>query len=316
MARLIFASALDRQAKRHEWLRRLLFSVESAIVHMLWYLLRALSPDRSARLGGWLLERIGPHAAKHATVLDNLEIAFPDMEPPAVAALARHAWRQLGMVVGEYPHLEEIARRNGGARITLDDQCGLEKYVSRSRQAIFVGAHLSNWEVMALALAREGVPLLALYAPLQNPGFDELMARARTQLGCKMLGRGESMRALVRQVRDGGSIGLLLDLAVDDGIEVPFFGHSMLTSATPSRMAQRYDCDVIPVRTQRLGPARFHFTAYPPLALDRNLPGDEFAYVVTRQLVERMECWIRQQPEEWMSGNRRWAKALYSRYRG
>ncbi len=315
MPRLIFASALDQHAKRHAWLRQLLFSIESFVVLVFWWIFRALSPGRAARLGGWLLERIGPRVAKHTMVQDNLRIAFPDLNPPAIDALSRRMWHQMGMVFGEYPHLDEIARPNGDPRITIDDRCGLASYASRTRRAIFVGAHLSNWEVMALALAREGVPLLALYAPLQNPRLDELMTRARSQLGCQMLGRGESMRALVRQVHDGGSIGLLLDLSVDDGIAVPFFGHPMITSATPARMAHRYDCDIIPVRTRRLGPARFQFTAFPALAVDRGMPGDTFAFEVTRQLNDQMEAWIRQQPEEWMGGNRRWEKALYTRRR-
>ena len=69
---------------------------------------------------------------------------------------------------GEYAHLDHIARVDRDSRLEIVDQCGLDVYRRRERQAIFVGAHLSNWEIMALALGREGVPQLALYAPLQN----------------------------------------------------------------------------------------------------------------------------------------------------
>ena len=36
---------------------------------------------------------------------------------------------------------------------------------------------------MALAVARDGVPLLALHAPLQNPHLGKLMDRARDAVG-------------------------------------------------------------------------------------------------------------------------------------
>jgi KDO2-lipid IV(A) lauroyltransferase len=141
------------------------------------------------------------------------------------------------------------------------------------------------------------------------------MARARRQLGCTMLARGESMRGLIQQIKRGGSIGLLLDLAVNEGIPVPFFGRDMVTSLTPARMAERYACDIVPVRTERLGPARFRFTAYP--ALDYLAAGsdeDARARAITRQLVALLERWIRETPEQWLSANRRWDKRLYREY--
>jgi len=312
MARLIFASALDRQAKRYAWLRALLFSLEGFLVHLFWWSFRALAPQRSARLGRFVLGVLGPRSAKAPLVKDNLRIAFPTLDDAQIDALAKRAWWNIGLVFGEYPHLDRIARLNDNPRLQFVDQCNIEPYRRRERQAIFFGAHLSNWEIMALALAREGVPLVALHAPLQNPQLGKLLDRAREQLGCRMLARGESMRGLVQQVRDGGSIGLLLDLAMKDGAPVPFFGQPMRTSLTPARMALRYGCDIVPMRTQRIAPARFRVTAYPPVSLDVHGDDDEArAIAITARLNALMEEWIREQPDEWMSANRRWDKALY-----
>ena len=236
-------------------------------MHLFWWSFRALAPQRSARLGRFVVGALGPRSAKATMVKDNLHIAFPTLDQAAIDDLARRTWRNIGLVFGEYPHLDRIAKLNDNPRLQIDDRCGLDVYVRRERQAIFIGAHLSNWEIMALALAREGVPLLALHAPLQNPHLGKLLDRAREQLGCRMLARGESMRALIHQVREGGSLGLLLDLSMKDGEPVPFFGHPMRTSLTPARMALRYGCDIVPMRTQRLGDARFRVTAYPPLSL-------------------------------------------------
>ena len=328
MARLIFASALDRQAKRYAWLRTLLFAVEGFVMRLFWWMFRAVSPERSAAIGRAVVGTFGPRSAKAPLVQLNLRLAFPALDAPSIERLALETWRSMGLVFGEYPQLERIARDR--ARLVVDDRAGLDRYVRRERQAIFFGAHLSNWEIMALALAREGVPLLALHAPLTNPHLDKLMSHARTQLGCTMLARGESMRGLITQLRGGGSIGLLLDLWSDDGEPVEFFGHPMATSLTPARLALRYGCDIVPMRTQRIGPARFRVTAYPPVALDGpgadehvdaraadhaadEQAGSEHARVlaITRRLNAHMEEWIRAEPHEWMCANRRWDKSLY-----
>jgi KDO2-lipid IV(A) lauroyltransferase len=254
---------------------------------------------------------IGPRSANATMGKDNLRIAFPTLAASEIDELAYRTWRSIGLVFGEYPHLDRIAKIHDNPRLQIVDRCGLDAYRRRERQAIFVGAHLSNWEIMALALAREGVPLLALQAPLQNPHLAKLMDRARAQLGCRMLARGESMRALIRQVREGGSLGLLLDLSSKDGEPVPFFGHPMRTSMTPARMALRYGCDIVPMRTERLGEARFRVTAYPPLAHAPTGEEAADAVAITRKLNAMMEQWIGEQPDEWMCANRRWEKSLY-----
>jgi KDO2-lipid IV(A) lauroyltransferase len=310
LARLIFASALDRQARRHAWLRTALFAVEGFVMQLFWWMFRALSPERAAAIGRATVGVLGPRSPKAQLVKDNLHIAFPALDAPAIDRLALQTWHSMGLVFGEYPHLDRIAR--DPQRLTIDDRVGLNAYVRRERQAIFFGAHLSNWEIMALALAREGVPLLALHAPLTHPHFDKLLNRARVQLGCTMLARGESMRGLLTQLRDKGSIGLLLDLSMDDGEPVEFFGHPMSTSLTPARLALRYGCDIVPMRTQRVAPARFHVTAYPAVSLDGDA-ADEHARVLTisRRLTALMEEWIREEPWEWMCANRRWEKSLH-----
>ena len=323
MAQLIFASALDRQAKRHEWLRALLFRLEGLIVQLYWWTFRALPPELAARLGRFAVGALGPRSAKAALVKANLSIAFPLLDAPAVDDLARRTWRNIGLVFGEYAHLDEIVRTATDPRVQIVDLCGLDVYRRGGRQAIFVGAHVSNWEVMPLTLAREGVPLLALHAPLQNPHLGALMDRARAQVDCPMLARGLSTRehtgmsistvaSLMHQVRTGGSLGLLLDLSMKDGVPLPFFGHAMCTSLSPVRMALRYGCDIVPIRVQRLGPARFRLTAYAPLPLDA-AGADEKAHAIaiTQQLTTLFEQWIGEQPDEWMCASRRWDKTVY-----
>ena len=113
-------------------------------------------------------------------------------------------------------------------------------------------------------------------------------------------------------MREGGSLGLLLDLSTKDGEPVPFFGHPMRTSLTPARMAERYGCDIIPMRTERLGEARFRVIAYPPVPLDATGEDEQAkAIAVTARLNALMEQWIREQPDEWMCANRRWEKSLH-----
>jgi KDO2-lipid IV(A) lauroyltransferase len=314
MARLILASRLDGAAKRFRWLRELLFGFEALFVYACWYGFKALSPERASALGRRIVGALGPRSGKAEALAANLRVAFPELDDAAIDATARRFWGNLGAVFGEYPHLERIALEDGGARLELVDNCGLERYRTGGQRAVFFGAHVANWELLALALARAGVRLLALYAPLQNVRLGRLMDRARRQLGCELLARDASPRPILKHLADGGSLGLLVDLKVDDGIEVPFFGEPMRTSATPARMAARFGCDVVPIRTERLGPARYRVTVLPPLP--EPPPGDEEARLRAhmRAMNEALEAMIRAHPDEWLATNRRWGKTTYARH--
>ncbi|NJN52104.1 MAG: hypothetical protein HC809_10375 [Gammaproteobacteria bacterium] len=271
MARLILASALDDAAKQRPWLRRLLFGFEAAFIYTCWYLFKALSPERASRLGRRIVAFLGPRSAKAAILKANLAIALPERSAADIDSIARSLWGNVGAVFGEYPHLTAIGAADSD-RLELIDHCGLDAYRSGERRGVFFGAHLANWEIMGIGLARAGVPVMALYAPLQNEILGRLMDEARAQLGCKMLPRDASLRPLLKHLADGGSLGLLVDLKVDDGIEVPFFGHPMRTSPTPARLAARFDCDLIPIVTQRLGDARYRFTVNAPLPRPQQAP--------------------------------------------
>lgn len=311
MARLIIATGLDRQAQRHPRLGRFLGALEGAFMSLLWWGFHALSPERAARLGAALVRWIGPRTRKAPTVIGNLELAFPDRSADEIAELAKVTWSSIGAVGGEYAHLETLALADGGERIEVVDQADLSRYARRERGAVFFSAHLGNWEINALALARAGVPVMSLYASAQNERFARLLDRARAQLGCEMVPRDGSLRPVLKHLGARGSLGVLTDLRVADGVPMPFLGHDMDTSLVPARLALRFGCDVVPIRADRLRPGWFRVTVEAPLEPPASGSEDARALALTRAMNGRIETWIRERPGEWLCTNRRWAKDLY-----
>ncbi len=148
-----------------------------------------------------------------------------------------------------------------------------------------------------------------MYTPLQNPWLDRMLYRARTGFGCGLIPRDGGLRALVRELNRGRSVGLLVDQRVDSGEPVPFFGHDMLTSTTPARLALRFACDLIPVQVQRTAPAHFRVTFHPVIPVPDGEPDpDRQALLITRKINGIFEQWITAQPGEWLCTKRRWAR--------
>ncbi len=270
--------------------------------------LRSLSVERATAVGRRVASRVGPGLPKHAKILRNLELAFPEKTAAEREALASEVWGGVGALLVEYAHLEDICRPGEGSRLETVIEAEIPAFSANGRPAIFVAAHLANWELCAAAISRFA-PVTAVYTPLQNPYLDAVLASRRETLGCRLLARDTSMRGLVRELAAGRSIGMIMDQRVDSGIPVPMFGVDKLTTVVPARLALRFDCDLVPLRTERLGDARYRVTFCPPIRPpDTTGTEAEKALAMTREINARFEDWIRARPADWFCAKRRWPK--------
>jgi len=297
----------NKHTKRSPHLLRILWMFEAGLAGLAGALARLLPPDTASAAGHALLAGFGPRLYKTRHIRRNLEIAFPEMDKAETRRLIRGIWGNIGSVLAEYPHLNRICRT--GQRINCVVEGDPEVFRKTGKPAVFVTAHLSNWETAAGAFVQQNVPLSVVYTKMQNPWMDQLLFRARESLGCGLIERDNAARELLRCLKKGTSVGLLVDQRVDAGEALPFFGRDMLTSTTPAQLAVRFDCELIPIQIQRLHGAHFRVTFHKPIiADDKNAENAAKILQMTRKINILFESWIRERPHEWMCTKRRWPK--------
>jgi KDO2-lipid IV(A) lauroyltransferase len=308
LAKLLLGNKHKQHSPR---LLKLLWALESGLIGLLVRLGRLLPPDTASRLGASLARRLGPHLDKTRLITRNLRVAFPDKTPAELDRLVADIWANLGSILAEYPHLGTICHIQADQRLEYVIAEDIQVFSNPDKPAVFVSAHLGNWELAAGAIAYRGVPLSVVYTRLQNPGLDRMLYRARQALGCDLVERGGAGRQLIRCLKEGTSVGLIVDQRVDGGEPVPFFGHDMLTSITPAQLALRFDCELIPVQIQRLEGAHFRVIFHSPVkADDPTASGEQKVLQMTRKINALFEDWIRERPHQWMCTKRRWPKLL------
>jgi Kdo2-lipid IVA lauroyltransferase/acyltransferase len=305
LAKLFLGNRLRKRVDSSPLLRWMRWAIEAGVLAGLWRASARMTPERASETGQRLLRWLGPRLHKTRHFRRNLALAFPDSSEAEIDRLVRETWGNSGAVLAEYPHLGEIRTGRTETVVKFD----VDSVRDCKRRAIFVAAHLANWEIAAAAAAQFGVPLTVVYTPQENPWVDRMLHRHRSALGCKLVARDDAMRVMVRELTAGRSIGLLVDQRVDSGVPVPFFGIDKLTTLVPARLALRFECDLIPVRVERLPGARFRVTAHEPVrCADATLSDHDRALEMTRRINAVFEEWIREFPEQWFCSNRRWAK--------
>src|SRR5262249_6530153 len=135
-----------------------------------------------------------------------------------------------------------------------------------------------------------GIPVAQIYRAGNNPLLDRVIARFRGD-GAELIPKGTvAARHAIAALRRGTHLSLLADQKMNDGIPVPFFGRPAMTAPALAVLALRFDCDVLPVRVERLVGARFRLTVFPPLVLPQS--GEPHADAAT-VMAGSMRSWRR-----------------------
>lgn len=286
-------------------MKRLRYALEAFIVFILLHVFRALPLDAASATGGFIARVIGPHLAASRKARRNIARALPQYDQAAQDNIIRTMWDNMGRTFAELPHLGRICDE----RIELVNGHIADELRNDGRGAILFGAHLANWEI-PLVYVIEGLRLEfgAVYRAPNNDYVARVMEKIRNPDG-RLRGIAKSRtgaRDIVRSLRDGVHLGIFIDQKYNEGLPVPFFGHTAMTSPAFAELGQKFDVPVIPVRIERLDGARFRFTLYPGLRVkdDDGTPLPPEKCIAAAH--ELLEDWISTRPGQWLWLHRRW----------
>jgi len=291
---------------------RILTALTLALARAVMALLRALGPDRAADLGGFLARQIGPRLKNHKTALHNLRTTFPDMDEAEVARIALAAWDNLGRTSLEYPHLRQLVDYDyydprPDRRVEVS---GIDQFMALrddGKPGVIFSAHLANWELTAIAAARYGLDVTAIYRPPNHPVARRLGEEIRREtMGGLEASRPGAAFALRKVLEAGGHLGMLIDQHFSRGVPVPFFGRTAVANPLLAVLARQFDCPVHGARAIRLPGHRFHLELTPPLDLPRDSDGRINVAGATAAMTAVVESWVREYPEQWLWMHRRW----------
>ncbi len=292
------------------WLRDFIVTL---LVRAIIALLRLLGPDRSSNLAGRTARRLGPLLPNSKIARRNLVAAFPEKSTEEIEEIVRGVWENLGRVAGEFVHLQKMwdfdPERPNVGRIEFTPRT-MELYNQLrddGKPAIFVSAHLANWELPAVAAAAHGLDTAVVFKPPANRGFAELVRETRTGVMAELISSNKhSVFTMTSVLQEGRHLGLVVDQYFSSGIEVTMFGRATRASPLPARLARNVDCPVHAVRAIRLPGNRFRLELTEELQLPRDAEGKIDIKTATQKISDVFEGWVREYPEQWLWLHRRW----------
>jgi Kdo2-lipid IVA lauroyltransferase/acyltransferase len=239
--------------------------------------------------------------------LEGLRRAFPERSEKERRATAHAAYRQLGRSLVEVALSQGVADADLRKLVVFDDWDRYEAARARGRGVVIAVSHFGNWELIARAAARQGMPLTAITRALRGRLNQRLLA-ARREGGMRELPERGSTGAALRLLRRGEALAVMVDqnMRASRGIFVDFFGEPACTTPAAAVFSLRAGASLFAAFSVR-GPDGTHHVRFEgPLAPPPGARGQSAVRALTQELTRRVERAVRAQPDHWFWVHRRW----------
>ena len=253
-------------------------------------------------LCGWVMSRIvAPLAGYRRRVRENLAKILPDLPEAEVRRMERAVTDNVGRTLIEIYSGTEFAERCEQSVPHGPGVAALKEAQAAGRPVILVGGHFGNYDSTRAALIAQGYAMGALYRPMSNPWFNEHYVRAMSRHDTPLFPRGRrGMAEMVKFLRGGGVLGLLIDQWMQTGARLQFFGQDALTALSAAELALKYDALLMPAYGIRKADGLSF-----DVVIEAPVPHSDAA-TMTQALNDSLERLVRAHPEQWFWIHRRW----------
>ena len=236
-----------------------------------------------------------------ARIDDNLSLIFPDMDPAERLRIRNATARNAGAVLGTVFYAPEFGRTLGDVAVSGPGLAAIEDAFAARRGGLVVSGHFGRWEVARFVLKHRGMEAAGIYRVNNNPHYDPLFFEGIAESGRPMVAKGRNgLRDLLRHLRGGGLVGMLIDQIDRKGPWIDLLGQPARTPLTAAELALKMDVPLVPAFCPVIdGRSTVHYEA--------PIPHSDAATMM-RVFNDRLSDWIRRYPEQWYWFHRRWKR--------
>ena len=276
---------------------------EYILIIILFLLFKLLGYKISSEVGCLLGKTFGPFFRSKKIIKNNLIKFDNSLSPEKIKRITTEMWGNYGRIFSEYPYIPNFRKGDLDKYIRIENIEKLEE-IKKSQPVIFISAHFSNFELMAMVIEKAGVNLSAIYRPLNNKMVNSIMEPLRKKYICKnQIKKGiNGVRESLKFFKQGTSIAIMIDQRVSEGEKINFFNHPALTTTIPAQFVKKFGCKIQPVHIERYDKVNFKITFEDQIIIGEN-PDETLISLKLNQWLEKK---IRKNPSQWIWSHDRW----------
>jgi Kdo2-lipid IVA lauroyltransferase/acyltransferase len=249
--------------------------------------------------------------ARHRRIAKrNLRFAYPEWPLDKINKLSIKTFQNMGITVLEICQMTCFSKEDILQKVRIKGKENLLNTIKSPKGIIMISAHIGNWEMGHLFVSIYMQKSLIVVVQNQPVFIERIIHKLRTSTGNTIISKKGAMIKLVRTLRKGKMIGLLIDQGTSrrEGVDVTFFGHKTNATYAASLLAARYNCPVLPVYCIREPDANLTVVVAPPLKLHKTDDVRADLQTNTQIMTDSVEKIVSLYPEQWLWFHKRWKR--------
>jgi len=236
---------------------------------------------------------------------ENIRRCLPELSPQKRGEILQANYEHYGILTLELLHIFTPIKghwRAYAARVArLEGFDNWKRAHDKGQGTLFCSGHFANWELMAAAGAMSGIPITIVTRHLKPEWLHRWMEATRLTTGVRCAYQPRTMPPVLKGLREGRAIGFVLDQYMPPplGMKLRFFGMKTSTLSAVAPLARRTGAKIVPVRQLRGEDGIVRVSIDPEFPLGADDAEDN------QRLVDLIEMWVRDKPNQWLWAHRR-----------
>jgi len=241
-------------------------------------------------------------------VRDNLVFIYGDKaDEKFIKEVTKYSFKTLLLnflytMEGRYYTIDEMAKR-----VKFENEEVVRRVQKEGRPIVFVTSHYGAWELGGTMLSALIEPVMIVYKNMNNKYFQNYLLSSRKKWRMKYVERKGATRAILKQLRSGGAIALLIDTNVNkkDSINVEFLGKPTGQIKTTAYFARKFNAALIPTLIHTKDDENYTIKFYDEIVVEKTDDEKSDILKATQLQADWLTSLITKEPKFWFWLHRR-----------
>ena len=248
----------------------------------------------------------------------NLDLAYGyKMSEEEKRRIVKKCYKNLLYNMRDFVENQNTTKEKLLQKVAIHNEHFYTDIKQKGKGVIFLTAHYGNWELLPLCMGALYGKLWGVGRNLDSQKMNEVLQKNRNQFNVHMLEKTGAIRGLLKALRVGENVGLLVDQNTSDkeGILINFFGKLARHTPSAALIARKTGAAIVPAFITTNNYKSYDITFYEPIITEKTEDNGKDIKKSVQLQANITQKVIEKKPDEWFWLHRRWKNQYEELYK-
>ncbi|MEZ4871487.1 MAG: lysophospholipid acyltransferase family protein [Bdellovibrionales bacterium] len=245
---------------------------------------------------------------RRKVVLENLQIAFPEMSSTEKNKIARESIRNMGRGLIEYFKLPFLNKDNYSQWIQFEGLETVDKALAAGKGVCLLAGHFGNGDFCLAGLSLRDYQCILISKHFKVAWINDVWFGLRSKFGTRFIEPRNSTSQILKALRSNEIVIFVQDqfMGPPIGCRVNFFGKETGSAMGLAMIARRTGAKVIPLYQYRAGGEQHVMRFEEEIPFEEKESKEDTIQFMTQKYTDFIEAKVKEDPKQWMWVHKRW----------